>query len=56
MGTGWATPNTPCPTCKGKGEALHQFMDVIKVIEFPDNTEYAELVVKENNAPSTSSN
>lgn len=38
-GAGWITPNTPCHVCKGKGEVLHRFKDVLRIKEFPDITE-----------------
>jgi DnaJ-class molecular chaperone len=58
-GTGWAAPSVPCQVCKGSGQVLHMFQDVIKVVEFPDvnECEDAVLVIKEEpHAPDTNSN
>lgn len=62
LGTGWARETIPCQVCKGSGQVLHQFKDVIKVIEFPErheceDAEFRCLPIKEEpNAPDTNSN
>jgi len=59
-GTGWIiTTTTPCPVCKGSGKVLHQFVDVIKVEQFPECAEVQDAefsLSKELNAPNPNSN
>jgi DnaJ-class molecular chaperone len=38
-GTGWEVAGSPCSVCKGRGEVVHMFEDVLKVAEFPEKKE-----------------